>query len=282
MPKLNLDELYIKKDNKENLFNVDTKENESIEFNTHTNSDSNNTPFFSSNNSQSNDTIYGKKIQWKRGPTIHSGENSIIYKALNIKNGNIFVVKEYTNIRSEGISIPKKNYFKEVKNLKKIKHLNIINLIGAEVVNDNHYLYLDYISGGTLSEFIEKFGCLNEPLVRNLLKQILNALDYINSLGLTYNNLLMKHLLIDSEGQLKLIDFSNVKAEKNKSAIGMTDELNSDVTSFSKIVSEIYDKCKDKPDFLELPLFREYKSFVYSNEIRMVSYKELKNHPFVR
>ena len=59
---------------------------------------STNTLILSNDLQKINNEIYGKKIQWKKGPFIHIGENSNIFKALNMENGNIFVVKEYLGI----------------------------------------------------------------------------------------------------------------------------------------------------------------------------------------
>jgi len=44
------------------------------------------------------ETTFGHKIHWKKILLIKEGENSFIYKAFNISNGYIFIVKEYKKI----------------------------------------------------------------------------------------------------------------------------------------------------------------------------------------
>ena len=82
------------------------------------------------------DITYGHKIHWKKILLIKEGENSYIYKAFNVSNGHVFIVKEY---KKNAIRL----FYREAKCLKKNKHKNIVGFIDAEVVNDdnnNNYL----------------------------------------------------------------------------------------------------------------------------------------------
>ena len=42
--------------------------------------------------------ISGDKIKWKSGEIIAEGSTSVVYKALNVENGSIFVVKRFHSI----------------------------------------------------------------------------------------------------------------------------------------------------------------------------------------
>ena len=210
---------------------------------------SNNTLQLSSNDSQNKEIIYGNKILWKKGNLINSGEYSNIYQALNINNGCIFAVKEYIFIDPD--------------------------------VNGNYYIYLSFISGGSLLDFINNFRCINESLIKYYLKQILEALEYINSQGIIYGNLKLKHILFCCDGILKLVDFSKVKKEKNSKNINeIVKQINSDIEDFAKLVNELFNICQDKNLFDISSYFIEYKEFVSSSQTHI--FKSLKNHPFIK
>ena len=68
------------------------------------------------------ETTFGHKIHWKKILLIKEGENSFIYKAFNISNGYIFIVKEYKKIAV-------KSFYCEAKYLKKNRHKNIVGFI---------------------------------------------------------------------------------------------------------------------------------------------------------
>jgi hypothetical protein len=156
------------------------------------------------------DKSFGHKIQWKKISLIKEGENSCIYKAFNILNGWVFIVKEYKikNNKSKNL------FYNEAKFLKKNRQKNIVDYINAEVVdNTNFYIYLNFIGGYTLTDFISKVGFFTESLLMKIISQIVDFLDYMKLRGLIYNNFSFDHIMFDLDGTIKIIDFSKVNTE---------------------------------------------------------------------
>ena len=190
-------------------------------------------------NKDDKDTTYGHKIHWKKITLIKEGENSFIYKAFNVSNGHIFIVKEYKKISM-------KNFYREAKYLKKNKHKNIVGFIEAEVVNTDNdnikyfYIYLNYIGGYNLNEFYNKIGFFTKQLLKKLIEQIIFFMDYMKLKGLFYNNFNFNHIFFDLDGNIKLIDFSKVERQLDmikKNFIRHGDDL--DFVSFKNMISLI-------------------------------------------
>lgn len=159
------------------------------------------------------DMTFGRKMHWKKITLIKEGENSFIYKAFNISNGNVFIVKEY-----------KKNcmklFYVEAKYLRKNRHKNIVGFLDAEVVYDENnnnvyfcYIYLNYIGGYTLEEFYKKVGFFTKQLLKKFIEQIILFMDYMKLKGLFYNNYNFNHIIFDLDGNIKFIDFSKVESQ---------------------------------------------------------------------
>ena len=185
------------------------------------------------------DITYGHKIHWKKINLIKEGENSFIYKAFNISNGHIFIVKEYKKVSV-------KSFYREAKFLKKNRDKNIVEFIDAEVVNtDNNYInyfyiYLNYIGGYTLNEFYSKIGFFTKQLLKKFIEQIIYFIDYMKIKGLFYNNFDFNHIFFDLDGNIKLIDFS--KVEKQNVMIKtnfIRHEEDLDFASFKKMILHI-------------------------------------------
>ena len=159
--------------------------------------------------------IFGHKMQWKKISLIKESENCYIYKAFNLSKGFIFVVKEY-KIKNKESEINKKLFCNEAKILKIISQKNIVEFIGAEVIDStNYYIYLNFIGGYNLKDFYTKVGLFTKNLLKNLIEQIIYFLDYMKLKGLVYNNFSFSHLMFDLDGTIKIIDFSLVMAQKD-------------------------------------------------------------------
>ena len=226
-----------------------------------------------------NQNLYFHK-NWKKGDIIHNGENSTIYKAFNISIGNIFIIKEY---KINDNSINKKNYFQEVKLLKLLRHSNIVNFLGAEVFKNKHYVYLDYVSGDNVKDFISKFGGIKENMIKKYIKQIISVFEFIYSQGYFYGNLSLNHILIDSDGLIKITDFSKVKSQRNfqkNNFFNLT--TNSDIQSIGNTFKELIQECEKS--FNEISYsndLKEYLDFI-SNDRNLITFHALKNHPFLK
>ena len=223
--------------------------------------------------------LYSHK-NWKKGEIIHNGENSIIYKAFNISIGNIFIVKEY---KINDNSINKKNFFQEVKILKLLKHSNIVNFLGGEVFKNKHYIYLDYISGDNIKNFISKFGGIKENMIKKYIKQIISVFEFIYSQGYYYGNLSLNHILIDSDGLIKITDFSKIKNQRNfqkNNFFNLTS--NCDIQSIGKTFNEIIQECEKSYNEVSYSNnLKEYLDFI-SNDKNLITFHALKNHPYLK
>lgn len=68
-------------------------------------------------------------------------------------------------------------------------------------------MYLEYVSGGSLKNLINKIGKLNEKLIRKYLIQILDGLEYLHKMKIVHRDLKCSNILLTSEGNIKIIDF---------------------------------------------------------------------------
>ena len=158
----------------------------------------------------SKDCTFGHKIHWKKISLLKEGEICNIYKAFNISNGFIFIVKEY-KINNKESKKKTKLFYNEAKYLKIINQKNIVDFIDAEVVDNNFfYIYLKFIGGYNLKEFYSKVGFFTKTLLQNFIEQVIYFLDYMKLKGLVYNNFSFSHFMFDLDGTIKILDFSKV------------------------------------------------------------------------
>ncbi|XP_058100260.1 mitogen-activated protein kinase kinase kinase 5 isoform X3 [Magnolia sinica] len=151
--------------------------------------------------------------QWVKGKLIGSGTFGNVYIALNRETGALCAMKEISLIHDDPKSAESmKQLEQEIKVLSKLKHPNIVQYFGSEMVEDRFYIYLEYVCPGSMSKYVhENIGAMTESVVCNVTRQILSGLAYLHSKNTIHRNIKGANLLVDASGVVKLADFGMAK-----------------------------------------------------------------------
>ncbi|KAI8333258.1 kinase-like domain-containing protein [Choanephora cucurbitarum] len=88
-----------------------------------------------------------------------------------------------------------------------LRHPNICQLKEWVVHGDQYYMFLEYIQGGQLLDYIISHGKLREKLARKFTRQIVSALDYCHKNSIVHRDLKIENILITAQQEIKIIDF---------------------------------------------------------------------------
>ena len=110
-----------------------------------------------------------------------------MYLGLNIDSGELMAVK-HMNYSLENMSRKElASLENEINILRSFRHPNIVRYIGTELSDDNTLcIFLEYIPGGSVKTLIDKFGPLNENVVRSYTRQLLLGLEYLHRNGIAH------------------------------------------------------------------------------------------------
>ncbi len=100
-------------------------------------------------------------------------------------------------------------FLREAQLLLKLNHPQIVRVYEHFVEENRHYLLLDYLSGQTVKQAVRLQGPYHQLDVIDYAKQLAEILIYLHSQTppVLHRDLTPDNLIIDSEGQLTLIDF---------------------------------------------------------------------------
>ncbi|KAK9165275.1 hypothetical protein Scep_000466 [Stephania cephalantha] len=151
--------------------------------------------------------------QWHKQKLIGSGTFGSVYVATNSETGALCAMKEVNLIPDDPKSAECiKQLEQEIKVLSQLKHPNIVQYYGSEIVDNHFYIYLEYVHPGSINKYVrEHCGAMTESVVRSFTRHILHGLAYLHSTKTIHRDIKGANLLVDASGVVKLADFGMAK-----------------------------------------------------------------------
>lgn len=78
------------------------------------------------------------------------------------------------------------------------------------------FIVLEYVSTRTLVDLVKENDSLGEEVAKNFLKQMIETLIYISSMGIGHRDIKLENILINDDYVLKFTDFGFASFSKDK------------------------------------------------------------------
>lgn len=98
-------------------------------------------------------------------------------------------------------------FMRELTIMRKVRHRNVVQFIGACTAKPNLCILFEYMSLGSVHDYLRKAGplCLSEVL--RIAIDICRGMDYLHKMGLIHRDLKTANLLCDENKMVKIADF---------------------------------------------------------------------------
>nr|XP_043617947.1 mitogen-activated protein kinase kinase kinase YODA-like [Erigeron canadensis] len=150
--------------------------------------------------------------RWKKGKLLGRGSFGHVYVGFNSDSGEMCAMKEVTLFSDDAKSKEcAKQLGQEVSLLSRLSHPNIVQYYGSEMVDDKLYIYLEYVSGGSIYKLLQEYGQLGELAIRSYTRQILSGLAYLHAKNTIHRDIKGANILVDPNGRIKVADFGMAK-----------------------------------------------------------------------
>lgn len=171
--------------------------------------------------SPTNDAQYGKLVMFSGDADFVAGAHALLNKDCELGRGGFGAV--YRTILRDGRSVAIKkltvssliksqeDFEREVKNLGKIRHHNLVALEGYYWTSSLQLLIYEYISSGSLYKHLHEVpgkSCLSWRERFNIVLGTAKGLAHLHQLNIIHYNLKSTNILIDSDGEPKVGDFA--------------------------------------------------------------------------
>jgi len=106
------------------------------------------------------------------------------------------------------LRLHKPEFDQEVDALTSVNHPNIISCLHHEISHETGTLFLEFLPHPSLFKFIQIHGPCPERLALDIFYQIVDAVSYLHTLGISHGDLKPENLSFDPDsGIVKLFDF---------------------------------------------------------------------------
>uniref|UniRef100_A0A671S3M8 non-specific serine/threonine protein kinase n=1 Tax=Sinocyclocheilus anshuiensis TaxID=1608454 RepID=A0A671S3M8_9TELE len=149
---------------------------------------------------------------WEIIGELGDGAFGKVYKAQNKETGALAAAKVIETKSEEELE----DYMVEIDILASCNHQYIVKLLDAFFYDNNLSIMIEFCPGGAVdATMLELDRGLEEPQIRVICKQMLEALQYLHSMKIIHRDLKAGNILLTLDGDIKLADFG-VSAKNTK------------------------------------------------------------------
>lgn len=147
------------------------------------------------------------------------GSYKIVTKAVDEEEGKDVAYNEVKLCVYEEETKTKTSFSKEIALLKNMNHPYIIKILDYWFTDDNFVFITELMTGGTLRDYITKFGPLNKRLIKKWGRQILEGLKYLHTQEpvIIHRDIKNENIFVNSStGEIKIGDLGIAREKKQK------------------------------------------------------------------
>ena len=108
----------------------------------------------------------------------------------------------------------------ELRVARKIRHKNVTGMFDLGEDKGTHYITMEYVPGEDLKSFVHRSGQLSTGTMVKIVKQISEGLSEAHSLGIVHRDLKPSNIMIDKDGNVRIMDFGIARSIKTKGVTG--------------------------------------------------------------
>ncbi|OIS96115.1 PREDICTED: CBL-interacting serine/threonine-protein kinase 5-like [Nicotiana attenuata] len=146
--------------------------------------------------------LFGK---YETGKELGKGTFAKVFHATNLATGENVAIKV---IKKEIVKSPEmmEQIKREISVMRLVRHPNIVELKEVMATKTKIFIVMEYVKGGELFAKVAK-GRLTEDVARKYFQQLISAVEFCHSCGVSHRDLKPENLLLDENENLKVTDF---------------------------------------------------------------------------
>ncbi|KAI4329395.1 hypothetical protein L6164_021663 [Bauhinia variegata] len=157
--------------------------------------------------------------KYEMGRQLGRGNFAKVYYGRNLVTNESVAIKviKKDKLKKERLV---KQIKREVSVMRLVRHPHILELKEVMATKGKIFLVMEYVKGGELFSKVAK-GKMKEDTARKYFQQLISAVDFCHSRGVTHRDLKPENLLLDENEDLKVSDFGLSALPEQRRSDGM-------------------------------------------------------------
>ncbi len=105
----------------------------------------------------------------------------------------------------------------ELKLARKISHRNVCRMYDLSEEEKTQFITMEYVPGENLKSLIRRIGHLSKVKAISIARQVCEGLTEAHRLGVVHRDLKPQNIMVDSEGNARIMDFGIARSVRTKS-----------------------------------------------------------------
>ncbi|MQM12724.1 hypothetical protein Taro_045642 [Colocasia esculenta] len=147
--------------------------------------------------------VFGK---YEIGRLLGKGTFAKVYHAKHLVSGEGVAIKVVDKEQVKRVPGMAAQIVREISVMRLVRHPNVVELREVMATRSRVYFVMEHVRGGELFALVER-GPLDEDQARRYFQQLVSAVDFCHSRGVSHRDLKPENLLLDDAGDLKVSDF---------------------------------------------------------------------------
>ncbi|KAA5540499.1 serine/threonine protein kinase [Roseiconus nitratireducens] len=143
---------------------------------------------------------------YRIGETLGRGGMGTVYQARHEKSGEQVAVKLIATQVSDEMRF-RRRFHAEIETLKRLKHPNIVRLIGYGEEQGMLFYSMEFVDGETVQDMIRRDKRIPWKQSLDIAIQVCGALKHAHDFGVIHRDLKPANLIVQKDGTVKLVDF---------------------------------------------------------------------------
>ncbi|CAK9182880.1 unnamed protein product [Ilex paraguariensis] len=143
--------------------------------------------------------------KYEMGRLLGKGTFAKVYYGKQMASGESVAIKVISKdqVKREGLI---DQIQREISVMRLVRHPNIVEIKEVMATKAKIFFIMEYVKGGELFAKVAR-GKLEEDQARKYFQQLISAVDFCHSRGVSHRDLKPENLLLDENGDLKISDF---------------------------------------------------------------------------
>lgn len=157
------------------------------------------------------DNMIGRTVRtYEITDFVGKGGHGAVYKAVHTRNGEKVAVKVILPEHEEDSTLLVR-FQQEAEIIRDLRHPNIVHLHEFWQDEEGIWVVMQWLGGGDLREYLEKYGKMQPKMLAKILEQIAGGLDEAHAADIIHRDLKPDNIVLDDNGDAYLTDFGIAK-----------------------------------------------------------------------